>query len=567
MAYVQPNSTIQLFKGINLDNRYLHTIYFAGAGAQNTWFSGKVFKTYQQQSYTRYTTKQIKLQDSAAALLGVTYMRFTNNRTGDKWFYAFVNAIEYLNENTVLISYEIDVMQTWFIQNGSIKPCYVLREHVSDDTFGTNLEEEPVGSSEYDCDAIEKVVDNTAGKGLFSSWKVVINTTSEPVSGQGLAPNNLFNGTDYGYFPYTDLQTLVDYMYRCLGDWDKKEQKADIIDLFTFPAEFCDEQQSNNNHTINISLTPSLDGYTPKNKKLFAYPYSYLFLTTMDGDVAQYRWEYFDGDATQVTQEFHATGVPTAGGCVICYPKSYNGITDNMDAKVIMQNFPKNPFAYDAYQAWVAAGGEVRLQDDAANAKVRGAIGITKSVANLVGNIADMANPFSSEKGMYGPINSVNPLQLTKDIAGVVSGAANVASSIEDYKEAMQKVGYQFKDANYQPNIVVGKSSCNIAVAERYLDLYFFNVHVRADEAKRIDDFFSCFGYAINKVKTPNLHSRQYWNFVQTQNAVIGGDMPASSKEAIGRIFDGGITFWHNGDQVGNYMQSTSQGTINNPII
>ena len=34
MAYVAPNSTLQLFKGINLDNRYLHTIYFANATAQ-----------------------------------------------------------------------------------------------------------------------------------------------------------------------------------------------------------------------------------------------------------------------------------------------------------------------------------------------------------------------------------------------------------------------------------------------------------------------------------------------------------------------------------------------------
>ena len=58
-----------------------------------------------------------------------------------------------------------------------------------------------------------------------------------------------------------------------------------------------------------------------------------------------------------------------------------------------------------------------------------------------------------------------------------------------------------------------------------------------------------------------------FWNFVQTQGAIIGGDMPATSKEAIGRIFDGGITFWHNGDQIGNYAQATSSGSIDNPIV
>lgn len=57
MTYIQPNSIIQLFQGINLDNRYLHTIYFANEAAQNTWFTSKVYRSYQAQSYTRYAQK------------------------------------------------------------------------------------------------------------------------------------------------------------------------------------------------------------------------------------------------------------------------------------------------------------------------------------------------------------------------------------------------------------------------------------------------------------------------------------------------------------------------------
>ena len=150
MAYVQPNSVIQLFQGINLDNRYMHTIYFANESAQNSWFTGKVFKTYQGQSYTRYTKNQIKIKDDATSLLNCTYMRFMNDRTVDKWFYAFITSVEYVNENTALVTYEIDVMQTWFIQNGTLLPCYIERQHVLDDTFSTNLEAEPVGSEVYD---------------------------------------------------------------------------------------------------------------------------------------------------------------------------------------------------------------------------------------------------------------------------------------------------------------------------------------------------------------------------------------------------------------------------------
>ena len=129
------------------------------------------------------------------------------------------------------------------------------------------------------------------------------------------------------------------------------------------------------------------------------------------------------------------------------------------------------------------------------------------------------------------------------------------------------KVDYKFTDAKYSPNQIVGASTPCISVGHRLLDFYFYSVHVRKDELLRLDDFLSCYGYATNKVKAPNLTGRQYWNFVQTRGAVIAGNMPSSSKEAIARIFDGGITFWHNGDNVGNYAISTSQGSINNPIV
>ena len=133
--------------------------------------------------------------------------------------------------------------------------------------------------------------------------------------------------------------------------------------------------------------------------------------------------------------------------------------------------------------------------------------------------------------------------------------------------EAKMKISYQWKDARYNPNPVVGEQMPNIAVGDKYLDFYFFNVHVHDSEMKKMDDFLSCYGYATNKVKIPNLTGRKYWNFVQTENATISGDMPASSKEALGRIFDGGITFWHSLDKVGNYLQSVTEGSIDNPIV
>ena len=582
MAYVQPNSIIQLFKGINLDNRYMHTIYFASESAQNTWFTSKVVYTFQAQSYVRYTRNSVKIKADTTDIMDCTYMRFKNDRSVDKWFYAFINSVEYLNENTCLVTYEIDVMQTWFIQNGAIRPCYVLRQHVSDDTFGINLEPEPVGSDVYDCDEITYTSTDGA---LFGEYSLIINTTESPLDSQGnvrtsIYNNKLYNGTliTATNLSGTDAQietalvNVSDALQRILqGSWTSGDRPVEVVDMFTFPTKFTSYNVLSNTHPITVTHAGSFDGYTPKNKKLFGYPYSYLQASTKDGSGCTYKWEYFDGMLeTTHDVKFKAYGNPIGGGSIICYPETYNGVNENLDAKLSITNFPKNPFNYDAYQAWIAAGGSERLQREEALTNVRGVSALVKSASNAilsngVGGVAH-AGISAANMSMNEGIPAANYAGMTGGVNQVVQGAANYVNTVADVIEAKNKIAYQWADAQYQPNQIVGSATPNISVAMRVLDFYFFNVHVRNDELKRLDDFFSAYGYAINKVEQPNIKSRQYWNFIQTQGAVITGNMPSSSKDAIARIFDGGITFWHNGDQIGNYQQSVTSGSINNPI-
>ena len=591
MAYVQPNSIIQLFQGINLDNRYLHTIYFASEAAQNTWFTGKVFKTYQQQSYTRYTRNQIKIKDDVTNLFGCTYMRFKNDRTVDKWFYAFVTGVDYVNEGTALVTYEIDVMQTWFMQGGSLQPCMVLREHVNDDTFGLNLEEEPIGSDVYDNDEIYHFGKDELTN-PFEHYSVIMQTTGETQQNRHMI-QGLFSGCNYIVNPaddQSDGNTIHAMGQTLLGSWDLQQQEQNIIDLYTIPSFCAEERQDPTTGEMvfdvfgslatgsKIKIPSSYDNYIPKNKKLFMYPYSYLLLTTHMGDVSIYRWEYFEG-TIGADCEFDVDGTLLGGGEIRCYPRSYNGQDRNIDAGVVMGNFPKNTASYDAYQAWIAGGGSTRLENDRVVNSVKGAGAVTKAI----GSIANMISPSSSSRvtDVLEPtgtrVNGQNVLDVTRRevsdqyrnpsggaMAGSVGGAFETAGSMIEAKNNMQ---YTFNDASYAPDIVVGKPTSSLPVAMRDANFYFFHCHIRDDEVKRIDDFFSCYGYSIKKVKQPNLTGRQYWNFVQTQGAVINGNMPSSSKEAIANIFDSGITLWHNGDQIGNYEQSTSSGTINNPIL
>ena len=569
MAYIEPNSIVQVFKGINLDNRYIHTIYFASENAQNAWFTGKVLKSYERMSYIRHTASSIKVKDDATFLLGVTYMRFMNSRTKSKWFYAFVLDVEYVNENTAVITYEIDVMQTWFMQGGSIAPCMVLREHTNDDTFGHNLEPEPFVSEIYDRVQIADSDQFVHGVDMaLLGYDLVINSTAEPEDPAQTINNNLFNGTSYKTISASSPQAAVASLYDMLGSWDKKEQSAEIIDMFTFPSAFSHKDAEDNIHDVEFNRPTSFDLYVPKNNKLLTYPYSFLAVTTKNGSSAQFRWEYFNNVLNE-KPKFDMYGTPLGGGIIICYPHHYNGIYEDVDDAVVMDDFPKNAFSYDAYQAWIASGGKTRLENAESiqstrnmSRWVQGGMSIAKHGA---ASLVEAAKSGASAVVLKDPIRAT-----THGAAAVMEGLSiskEVMDMSADIREARNKISYQWNDASYAPDIPVGRAAPCPSVSLGYLDFYFYHVHLREAEAKHIDDYLSMFGYTTNKVKTPNLTGRRYWNFVQTENCEVRGEMPASSREAIGRIFDGGITLWHNGDQVGNYAQSVSNDSINNPII
>ena len=265
MSYVQPSGTIQLFRWINLDNRYMHTLYFPNVATQTSFFDGLVDNSlsFVSQSYSRPNKKSVRVKINAESCQDVSYMRF-NNR-GNKWYYAFVLAINYINENTTDIVYEIDVMQTWFMGGSSpqdmINPCMVLREHVTNDTFGLNLEPEPIGSDVYD---MSPEITNEAITEAFNGFAFVLCTTGEPTE-TNMIKDGIVNGTTYTSLPAVsgNMSNLKTYMENALGSWDKQEQKEDIQELTSIFKDMMNKQEVSDGteyiHELMEAYTPETD--------------------------------------------------------------------------------------------------------------------------------------------------------------------------------------------------------------------------------------------------------------------------------------------------------------------
>lgn len=153
-----PDTVVKILKGIELDRDLENTYRFASLSAQQNFFSARAKHILGNEPmaglrYIRTGEDSIKVELKTAALYDCNYLMFQNTGYMDKsgrsrWFYAFIDRVDYVNEETSEIFYTIDPMQTWLF-DFKFADCMVEREHVRDDTIGANIVAEPVTAGQY----------------------------------------------------------------------------------------------------------------------------------------------------------------------------------------------------------------------------------------------------------------------------------------------------------------------------------------------------------------------------------------------------------------------------------
>lgn len=166
VMYIYPNTIVRLLKNVPLDDSYSDTIFFSSLQSQTEHFFTYPSMVFNNQTYQRVQRGKIRLQVKADDIYDYNYLMFQNTSYGAKWFYAFIKSVEYINDATSEIEFEIDVMQTWFFDY-TLEPSYVERETSATDVIGDNIAPEPVDLGPIRC---TKVNDT----GLFDSYVAVI---------------------------------------------------------------------------------------------------------------------------------------------------------------------------------------------------------------------------------------------------------------------------------------------------------------------------------------------------------------------------------------------------------
>lgn len=585
MAYIVPNSDVYLLKDIKCTPTYTDTIYFASKAAQTTYFTNiaKRVATLTAQSYQRHSRGWLKVALPASTVSQANYLMFKNTTFENKWFYAFITDWEYLNNGNTLISYMIDDIQTWFF-DCTLGDCFVEREHTMDDTVGANRIPEPVGS--------DRVIMNTRWEcSDMENYSVVVQastTNRDPQSAfeQADIHQGQFNGLSIWVTDAndgTDAGVIASALNNMVGDGSYDEDATNqqqIVSVIQFPTRFTvDGLRPYSPEPEGFSgVRTTLNGYAPKNKKLLTAPYKTLFLTNGIGASATLDYdEFIDPQGNKVSPSFRVTGTFNGNGQIMCVPVNYKGVENNYDYKIVISEFPQCGYTVDAYRAWIAGGGDIKQKVHLIQGIGNGLMG----ALNLVGNVGRaydkiwesnyQARYEQSTKGKnlnQGALNAVNvgatnyANQNTSvgDAIGasnIVGSAGSIAGGIANSVIGAMETEY---NAGVQANIPVGMTAGNVMVGARVLNFRCFDVDINATDAQIIDEFFDKYGYQTNRLKVPNISGRPQWNYVKTKDCEIVGNIPASTKASIIDIFNSGVTFWKNGDSIGDY-------TLDNSIV
>ena len=596
--YIEPNSTIRIMHNVPLDNTYNHTVLFSSLSAQQTYFeSASVVKfTLNNQSYQRVAKGKMRIEEKADDLYDCNYLAFQNTNFGNKWFYAFITSVEYVNNITSEIEFEIDEWQTYQFDI-SVGQCFVEREHVTDDTIGANTIAEPV-----DCPEAEVI---SRRQIPFNSWKVVINFTPSFVNilAQGIyqftdkvtanidqaiqtAPSNMFLEGLLNFIKYMNYiikSTAQSLFPNNAGDWRENQFTgmqpyvsptitslnvntviADIqrnIDLmnatggtvnavYQVPADIDDDFRNTSIFEIEPEWFEPIDRffyidnrtptyYIPKNNKLFTSPYTYMHVINKQGGEMNLAYEKIQN------KHFGFQGAWQNGDVsVVMYNTKYGTKGTDLDSTRFMcrlpiGNFPVCNYNVNGFFSKLAhsIGGLTRAILSQATYRP------TTTTTDVSGSETTTAQHRQGRK----VLSSFKTTKTNEQHATSTTDKPQLQNYVNDLGEISNNFIGLIQHINGSTSV----SSVDIANDQMGYEIH--TMEITAEYAEIIDNFFEHFGYAVKKNKVPNMNTRPHWNYVKTGDTYITGNCPQDAIDTIIHTMENGITFWKVPSEVGNY--------------
>lgn len=531
---------------VPLESDYQHTFYFNGVDTQINYFISKTVKAMTNCTYQR-KDKIIRYDGVYDDIIGCNYVMYRNSEYSTKWYYAFITNIEFVSDGKTNIHIKTDVIQTWLFDY-VVKTSFVEREHVNDDTVGLHTVPENLETGEY-------VVNHMNPNLSLTGTSIIIGTTinfndpdfkifdsteiKEFNSTSGGVYNGIFSGVKY--FKVTKTQAV-----ELLKTVANTGQSDAIVSIFMCPSNYVDAEIPDGKTyyevvnsesvlskdwvtdevTLDVeNLKPThLNGYVPKNNKLFTYPYCYMLMDNNSGASAVYQYELFSDPDNNKRCPFKIYSAITPGMSIRVVPRHYKGVSFNDAEGLNLGKFPVCSWSNDVYTNW--------LTQNSVNIGLSVAGGLTTAALGVAGAVT-------------APVTGGASLAVAGAVLGGIGAIANTIGSVHQH--------------SFQPPQAQGNTNAgDVTFSRNRTTFTAYKMTIKEEYAKIIDGYFNMFGYKVAMVKTPNNNHRlNYW-YTKTIDVNIDGNIPVDDMQEIKNCYNRGITFWRTPANIQNYAVDNS---------
>lgn len=491
------DSIICIAKNINIDKNYKNTLALSASEISTLMESGGHNLYYGSDYSFLRTERRIKIQAPFSRVFEGNYCYIINQ--GIRQFF-FIDQINYISDATTEIFVTEDVITTY--KGSGFNQAFCERQHPQDDARYSNTISEPLQPSNYMRNgSVSMDVSPTDFKALFSeAWRTDGTFGPVPAEEVGILNQNQINTLHIvgGEITPAGLQTFVAYY----DNYIKAGKGGDLVSIYTRPTP--------RQGSFTVTDVTDFDGYTPKNNKLFNYPYSIVHMTNNAGSTLDLKPELLG------SRNFKYVCADNGKAQSFCYPENYMNRPDNTDYGLLIENYPAIPIAVDSYTEWLG-----QAQNGLAE-------GLTSGI--LTAGLSIALAPVTGGMSLAG-------------LAGVAMSAAGSAVEMATH-------------IDNTPDTVKGRASGSII--NMALENFMFTVERQTctrEQAEKIDDFFTRFGYAQNTImQIMQTNPRFHCHYVKTASGecVIHG-IPHEKADIINNAFNSGITFWDSNENVGNF--------------
>ena len=272
--------------------------------------------------------------------------------------------------------------------------------------------------------------------------------------------------------------------------------------------------------------------------RLYNYPFSFAMLTDNLGNNLDIKYHLCSSNESNIKVINTISNTCSYG----LYVEGYKGDNNGSLESVVSSSSHELPCSSSAYNQWYASSKnqiEQNTLNIAQNSFLTKQTNRIETLNNVLGSLGSIGSIIE---------NPFNLIGINANIIGSLNnGMYNYKKADNDLQQSIKNNLAQSKDMMSIPNTMLSMGSnvyYGLQKGYRKVQLIRFTLH--HEQLKKIGDYFAMFGYKQNKVLTPNLKSRYYYNYIKTVGCNLNSEsIPRSHLEELKGIFDRGTTVWH----------------------